>query len=272
MAKFHINPATGKPGACSAQEGNCPFGSDAPHFATAAEAQSAYEKQMASATLATPAKKPAREFETVIPEPIMERVGMALSGAEVKEGDVVTVNKKDFTVLAVKKGYKYASITVEDPKKGTRNVNLPLDQGYTVSREVETEESKEARSAASREEWYERAAKKPIDRRQRALDSIQDRISKGYTLSGSQLGDLATSEAKDEVMTQYVATVKQLKEEGVPMPYTAATEHLQARYQAEVISQATRGGSVSTSEGTNLLERERMAARADFLRDGPAWL
>lgn len=42
MAKYHINPKTGNPGACSAKEGNCPF--NAEHFATKDEARAAYEK------------------------------------------------------------------------------------------------------------------------------------------------------------------------------------------------------------------------------------
>lgn len=48
MAKFHINPETGNPGSCSAQTGNCPFGSDDEHYTSAEAARTAYEKQMDS--------------------------------------------------------------------------------------------------------------------------------------------------------------------------------------------------------------------------------
>lgn len=44
MTKFHINPKTGNPGACSAKVGKCPFG-DLPHYATENEARRAYENQ-----------------------------------------------------------------------------------------------------------------------------------------------------------------------------------------------------------------------------------
>lgn len=44
---FHIN-AKGEPGSCSAKPGNCPFGADAPHYETAAEARAAFEASMSS--------------------------------------------------------------------------------------------------------------------------------------------------------------------------------------------------------------------------------
>ena len=48
MAKYHINPKTGKAGLCRARSGNCPFGSDEQHFDSLLEAQAAFEKSMAS--------------------------------------------------------------------------------------------------------------------------------------------------------------------------------------------------------------------------------
>jgi ADP-ribose pyrophosphatase YjhB (NUDIX family) len=42
MNRYHINPE-GNPGKCSAASGNCPFGSDAPHYDTEQEARDAYE-------------------------------------------------------------------------------------------------------------------------------------------------------------------------------------------------------------------------------------
>lgn len=49
MAKFHINPEKG-PLPCSAQSGQCPYGEDAPHFATKAEAQTEFESTLAKET------------------------------------------------------------------------------------------------------------------------------------------------------------------------------------------------------------------------------
>jgi hypothetical protein len=44
---FHVNPATGKAGKCTAKKGGCPFGSVDEHFTSAEAARSAYEKSMA---------------------------------------------------------------------------------------------------------------------------------------------------------------------------------------------------------------------------------
>lgn len=50
MAKYHINPETGRPNLCSAEDGNCPYkssdGSPAPHFNTKEEARIYNEKEM----------------------------------------------------------------------------------------------------------------------------------------------------------------------------------------------------------------------------------
>lgn len=46
MAKFHLNPNKG-PMRCSAADGQCPYGSDAPHFSTKADAIKAFEENLA---------------------------------------------------------------------------------------------------------------------------------------------------------------------------------------------------------------------------------
>lgn len=59
MSRFHINPKTGNPGRCSARIGNCPFGADVKHYASAADARTAFENSMAHNTpLVLDADKP----------------------------------------------------------------------------------------------------------------------------------------------------------------------------------------------------------------------
>lgn len=41
--KFHVNPETGDPGECSAKPGSCPYGADAPHYATKEDARAGFE-------------------------------------------------------------------------------------------------------------------------------------------------------------------------------------------------------------------------------------
>lgn len=45
MPKYHLNPTTGNPGECSAEQGKCPFGKDAPHYGSQQEAREAFEAQ-----------------------------------------------------------------------------------------------------------------------------------------------------------------------------------------------------------------------------------
>lgn len=64
MAKFHVNEE-GNPGQCSAQDGNCPFGADAPHFSTAEDARTHFEAvQSLTASLTGAKKKSVRDFVT----------------------------------------------------------------------------------------------------------------------------------------------------------------------------------------------------------------
>jgi hypothetical protein len=52
MARYHINPATGDPGVCSAVAGNCPFkgdaGEESTHYPSAAAAREGYEEAQRS--------------------------------------------------------------------------------------------------------------------------------------------------------------------------------------------------------------------------------
>lgn len=53
MAKFHINPETGKAGTCTASARPCKYGETTPHYTSAADAQTAYEETMSDNTLST---------------------------------------------------------------------------------------------------------------------------------------------------------------------------------------------------------------------------
>jgi hypothetical protein len=53
MAKFHINPETGKAGTCTASARPCLYGESTPHYTSAADAQMAYEETMSDNTLST---------------------------------------------------------------------------------------------------------------------------------------------------------------------------------------------------------------------------
>lgn len=46
MAKVHVNPKTGEPGSCSADQGNCPYDDVSDHFESADEARKGFEREM----------------------------------------------------------------------------------------------------------------------------------------------------------------------------------------------------------------------------------
>ena len=48
MTKFHINPATGDAGSCSATKAKCPFGGEDDHYSSKEAARGAYENKMAN--------------------------------------------------------------------------------------------------------------------------------------------------------------------------------------------------------------------------------
>lgn len=56
MAKYHVNPKTGRPSACGAVN-RCPFGNEDSHYPSREEAQAAYEKQQRTREVPKPARK-----------------------------------------------------------------------------------------------------------------------------------------------------------------------------------------------------------------------
>ena len=63
---FHINPATGEPGKCSAVVKSCPFGGESEHYESKDAARKAYETSMAGASFT-------KTSRTVMGVPVPER-------------------------------------------------------------------------------------------------------------------------------------------------------------------------------------------------------
>jgi len=142
MTKFHINPATGEVGSCSARKGKCPFGSPEEHYESFESARNAYEAmnesfqrpapktlstaaQAALAAELTPMDKPPRwlasgakkqkelfgtESQVIgtIPSPLGEL-------AVVWESDSVASND---VYIEQERGYEMNRITFNDLKTG----------------------------------------------------------------------------------------------------------------------------------------------------------
>lgn len=266
MSRFHINPETGVAGACRATTGNCPFGSDEAHYATPDAARAAYE-QAQGANIPTATK---RTPDLEIPAPTYEVVIQQVLGKALNTKCDILVKDVFQPVRGVKLGYKYATVTVPDLKKGERNLNLPLNEAVTAQVKIETKESKAMRTEALAERSVVNFANSYVPKRIAAVKSLQEHVDKGYLLAGSQISDLVEAEAKDSVMEDYKRTLSSVhrEEPNEKFPYSRAVTLLQEDYKDAVIMGAFRSNSVSTSEAYNLFEREKLSAKASFLNRG----
>jgi hypothetical protein len=79
MAKFHINPETGKPGVCTASARPCLYGEDTPHFNTPDEARTVYEQAMSDVGIPTLSRPRRNVGLPELPKTDIERI------SEVKE-------------------------------------------------------------------------------------------------------------------------------------------------------------------------------------------
>lgn len=267
MAKYHINPETGKTGLCSAREGNCPLAGGSEHYPTEDAARAAYEDKMAGSSMPSVAKKSPIKAE---PEAVYVMFEKPVAGKDLKKGDEIDVRGLLLPIRDLKRGYKYATVTVPDLKKGERQINIPLQEEVLAAVRVETEESRNMRRKYQLEKTLELAVQKYKPKREVAVAAIQERIDKGFMLDGFQIGNLVEAEAKDTVMAMYKHEIDRAKEEdGVNNPYTRAQANLQEQFKNEVIQGSARGNSVSSSEASNLYDREMLSAKAEFLRRGP---
>lgn len=261
-ARFHVN-ASGVAGPCGAQEGNCPFGADAPHFNTAEEARAAYEVFMGSATFAPAPKKASRTVVPSMPTPVMESVVLTVDAGKVRVGDEINHRGVHHPVRGSKIGYKYNAVTVPDLKKGERQINLPLDSRVEVKRNVETPESVAKRDAVQMEILMMRSAEnyRPIASFQ--LSRIEELISSGSAPLGSHLDGLVRAQASDQVMRDYENEVRVAVAAGEELPYSAAYEKLKERYQDEIMV-----SSALQREALSMDARAEISARASFVKMG----
>lgn len=72
MAKYHIKPDSGEPGACKAKSGNCPFkdadGNETPHFGSRDEAREAFEASQEASLTSLTSRKVDKDIMVDTPE------------------------------------------------------------------------------------------------------------------------------------------------------------------------------------------------------------
>ncbi len=286
-SKYHLSD-DGTPRVCTAGEGNCPIGSEEQHFSTQIAARAAFEARQATETVVPSLKKKLTrderaaaevskgiEYDTVIPTREYEQVEKDIEVSKLKGGDWVLSGKETATVLEVKRGTKNATIKVRGSLSGNeKTIVLPLSDTVRASVKTETAASAAAQREAYVEHELERTLKNYEPKRAKALANISVMHQKGYSPRSWEFAALLDAEANDSVMSTYENTVDNVKKavaekregyENVTNPYTRAYENVKAQFSKEILSQAERGGDNSTSEMSNLYDKEMLAAKAKFI-------
>lgn len=286
MAKYHISK-DGVVRACSAAEGNCPLGVEAEHFSTKIAARSAYEARQEAATIAPSLqkKKSLQEkrdeldnstpivYETVEPSREFSYVSRDVDAGKLSVQDIFFSNGKKYTIGAIKRGTKNATIrAISDGKEKTFVFGLTETVPADISEE--TPASKASRNIYYRESSLERRLVNYEPKRAKALANMAVAIQKGYSIDSFRIKELVAAEADDQVMSLYEHNVERVKTavtegregyENEASPYTRAFEDLKEEFTQDVIRQAARGESNSTSGLSNMFDMELLAAKANFI-------
>lgn len=290
MTKYHLS-SDGNPRVCTAADGNCPLGGDAPHFSSKVTARAAYEASVDVQILASASKKKSRfgepedvdpvlkrekeAIETVRPEPEYEDRIEHKTLSSLKGGQKFYDNDGELVeIISIKTGSKNSTILAKDASGKERKIYRSKDEIVQGIVKTETQSSKERSMAYYREESLESAIKGYEPRRAKAAAAILLSIQKGRTNDYWQYTTLMEADASDFVHSDYERTVDMVKRkiaEGhedfkdEKAPYSRAFEIIKAEYTKEIIRETTRGQSNSTSDVSNINSRILLAAKADFL-------
>lgn len=295
MAKYHLS-SDGNPRVCTAEKGNCPLGGDAPHFASKVAARAAYEASVDVKVLASASRKKnrygqpeevdpalkreAEPLETVKPEPEYEsriehkNLGSLKGGQKFYDNDGELVE-----IVSTKTGSKNSTIVAKDAAGKERKIYRSKDELVQAIVKTQTEESKARSMDAYREENLERALKSYEPRQAKVLGDLMVKTQEGYRADSWDYKRLMDASATDEVYATYDRTVDMVKQsiaekregyENETQPYSRAFKLVEAEFTKEILRNATRGESNSTSDVSNVAERELMRAKAEFL-DNIRW-
>jgi len=157
MTKYHINPKTGNPGACSAAPGACPFGGEANHYESASDARKAFES--ANTTAPALAKKPGVRLEnraakhtpaatwSAFPETATDEELKNASAYAVVNNKFVAITVKDtrnpetdFTNLSDYDGADYLHVGTKSYLIGTPQGNF-IKVSYTAAVDAQRDDS-----------------------------------------------------------------------------------------------------------------------------------
>lgn len=191
----------------------------------------------------------------------------------VKVGDTLNDRKGvPANVATVKVGDKWTELRTED---GTLIRRCHNDDTVTVSRTVETDESRERRQKAQRNERVADNMQKardlgPRGNVERVYEKLGKEIADGHDVS-RLAEDLMEAEAKDFINRRMLAVYDHRIAEGEE-PSTALAQVVEHFKEMMVESyDLTRGSSRSTNMVSNLCDDIRREQIADFIRHQSWW-
>lgn len=130
MAKFHIGK-NGKPSKCSAEKGNCPYGSDAQHYDNIEQAKQESEKQLQQQN---PIYESQRKTDTTSPDPITEQQLEQIQNAFIKNiVDAESLKENGEYEQSLEQLYSQAqqfSATQDDWRKITEEIQKQVNGLY----------------------------------------------------------------------------------------------------------------------------------------------
>jgi hypothetical protein len=202
-----------------------------------------------------------QQFETKI---------LKIQASAVRKGDAWTEAGREGIVGEVKVGTKNTTITSES---GRRLAYIPSTTEVVVARDVETDESKEARFREARnqrvEDWY---AEYEERRHTKAAFKKMDEIlgNEGALVDGYRVGQFIAAQAEDKVEAKIYRSITVYKRRVAEGEDTKArdlielVEMLADEAKDELVS--IRALSRSTSVVDNIMEDAENAAKAEFAR------
>lgn len=192
---------------------------------------------------------------------------------DVRKGDtLVTGAQSPVNVHSVKVGTKWVELR---DVIGKLIIRAEVGTEVSVARDVETEESKERRLRAKKNEMIREAvAKRDVNSAQKkALAVINKAVEEGYQVSSFQMADLLAAQAEDKVydrlgafITNNVGREIEDKVWDEVDAYEAYRETMKERLLGSY--DMTRGLSRSTSMVSNLMDDAEREATVEFIRHG----
>ena len=193
---------------------------------------------------------------------------------DVKKGDtLVTGAQSPVNVHSVKVGTKWVELR---DVIGKLILRAEVGTEVSVARDVETDESKERRLRARKNEMIRKAvAERDVNSAQKkALAVINKAVEEGYIVSSFQTADLIAAQAEDKVYDRLGAyitnNVGRELEDGTVIDETAAYEAYRESLKERLLGSydLTRGLSRSTSVVSNLMDDAEREATVEFIRHG----